>query len=220
MRLRTLVIGNRNYSSWSMRAWLLLRWLDLPFEEIVVGLYREDSRERLLRFSPTAKVPVLLEDDLTLWDTHAIIDHLAERRPDIWPDDRARRAYARSICGEMHSGFTALREAMPYNARGRGRRATVTAAVAADVERIQHIWTDGRARFGEGGDYLLGGFGIADIMFAPVASRFRTYDVALRPEVEPYWRTLLDHPLCRLWFAAGEAESEVIPACELGQPPG
>lgn len=212
----TLVIGNKNYSSWSMRAWLLLRWLDLPFEEVVVSLYREDSRANLLRYSPAAKVPVLIDGDLAIWDTYAIIDHLAESRPDIWPADRAKRAYARSITAEMHSSFNALRSTMSYNARGRNRRVPVTPEVMSDIVRAQDIWADARTRFGSEGPYLLGDFGIADILFAPVAVRFRTYGVDVRPDVADYWRTLLDYPLCREWFAAGEAEEEVIPVCELG----
>ena len=209
-----LVIGNKNYSSWSMRAWLLLRWLGLDFEERIVSLYRADSRAKLLLYSPTAKVPVLIDGRLTIWDTLAIVGHVGETHPALWPADPERRALARSISAEMHAGFAALRAGMPYNARGRDRAVPGTPELHADVDRVQDIWSDAQERYA--GPYLLGDFGIADIMFAPVATRFRTYGVELRPHLTGYWRALLDHPLCREWFAAGAAEQEVIPSCEVG----
>lgn len=210
-----LVIGNKNYSSWSMRAWLLLRWLDLAFEERLVSLYRADSRAKLLLYSPTAKVPVLIDGRLTIWDTLAIVGHLEETHPHIWPADPERRAFARSIAAEMHAGFGALRNCMPYNARAQDRAVPGTPELRADVDRVQDIWSEGRQRYGAEGPYLLGDFGMADIMFAPVAVRFRTYGVEVRPHLESYWRAILDHPLCREWFAAG-ASDEVIPVCEVG----
>lgn len=212
----TLVIGNKNYSSWSMRAWLLLRWLDVEFEEIMVSLYRADSRARLFLYSPAAKVPVLIDGPLTIWDSLAIVGHLEEAHPRIWPADPGPRAFARSICAEMHSGFAALRSLMPYNQRARDRMVGETAALRSDIDRVRDIWSEARRRFGAGGHYLLGDFGMADIMFAPVATRFRTYGVELRPDLARYARALLDHPLCLEWFAAGAAEQEVIPSCEVG----
>lgn len=210
-----LVIGSKNYSSWSMRAWLLLRWLGLPFEEISVPLYRPDSRSALLRYSPAARVPVLIDDDLTIWDTLAIVQHLADRCPELWPADPHRRAYARSVCAEMHAGFGAMRSAMSYNARARGRRVPETEALRADVARVQDIWAEGQQRFG--GPWLVGEFGIADIMFAPPAARFVTYGVEVRDEVRDYHQRLLAHPLVAEWFALGQAD-EVIPECEVGTP--
>src|SRR5688572_18346032 len=210
-----LVIGNKNYSSWSMRAWLLLRWLDLAFEERIVSLYRPDSRDKLLLYSPAAKVPVLIDGPLTIWDSLAIVGHLGETHPRIWPSDPEWRAFARSIIAEMHSGFGSLRNRMPYNARARGRVVPVTPGLQADVDRVQDICSEARRRFGTGGPYLLGEFGIADIMFAPVASRFQTYGVEVRTHLTSYWRAVLDHPLCREWFAAGAAEHEVIEPCEV-----
>jgi glutathione S-transferase len=211
-----LVIGNKNYSSWSMRAWLLLRWLDVDFEEKMVSLYRADSRAELLLYSPAAKVPVLMHGPLTIWDTFAIIAHLEETHPRIWPADLGQRAFARSICAEMHSGFSALRSCMPYNARGRDRVVPATPELRADVDRVQDIWSEALQRSGAEGPYLLGTFGIADIMFAPVATRFRTYGVEVRAHLISYWNEVLDHPLCREWFAAGAAEQESIPVCEVG----
>jgi glutathione S-transferase len=212
----TLVIGNKNYSSWSMRAWLLLRWLRVSFDEIIVPLYRKDSRAALLRYSPTARVPVLLDVDLTIWDTLAIVEHMADTYPQVWPADRARRAFARSICAEMHSSFITMRSTMPFNARARDRKVPSSKALLADTDRIQDIWAEGRQKFGYGGPYLLGEFGIADIMFAPPATRFITYGVEVRPELRDYHRTLLAHPLVIEWFEAGQKETDIIPVCEVG----
>lgn len=211
----TLILGPKNYSSWSMRAWLLLRWLQLPFDEVTIPLYGEHSREWLLRYSPTAKVPVLIDDGVTIWDTLAIIMHLADAHPHIWPADPAKRAYARGICAEMHAGFQHLRNIMSYNARGRDRQVEMTPDLVADIARIREIWTEGRRRFGAGGAWLLGEFGVADIMFAPPAIRFVTYGVALDGVAESYSRRLLGHPLVREWLTLGQADA-VIPACELG----
>lgn len=211
----TLVIGSKNYSSWSMRAWLLLRWLDVPFDEITVPLYRHDSREALLRYSPTAKVPVLIDGGVTIWDTLAIVDHLAETHPQLWPSERQKRAYARSVCAEMHAGFMTMRSVMSYNARARGRKVPRTEALLADIERVQDIWAEGRRRFGGDGPWLLGEFGIADIMFAPPAVRFVTYGVEVRAEIHDYHQRLLKHPLLAECLAQGQVD-EVIPACEVG----
>lgn len=211
-----LVIGNKNYSSWSMRAWLLLRWLGLDFEERKISLYRPESRAELLLYSPAAKVPVLIDGPLTIWDSLAIAGHLEESHPRLWPADPERRAFARSVCAEMHYGFTALRNAMPYNARARGRSVPRTLELRSDIERVLSIWSEARQRFGAGAPCLLGEFGMADIMFAPVAVRFRTYGVEISPDLERVWRSILDHPLCLEWFAAGAAEEEMVPVCEVG----
>ena len=216
MTALTLIIGNKNYSSWSMRAWLLLRWLGLDFEEIVIPLYREDSRAAVLPYSPTGLVPALVDGDLRIWDSFAIILHLADRTPQIWPSDPQKKAFIRSTCAEMHSGFQALRTAMPHNARARDRRVPRSNALAADIARIEQIWIEGRRRFGAGGPWLSGEFGIGDIMFAPVASRFRTYGVALDPSAGEYGAALLRHPLVERWFAEGAGETERIADAEVG----
>jgi glutathione S-transferase len=212
----TLVIGNKNYSSWSMRAWLLLRWLELDFEEIVIPLYRPGSREAVLLHSPTGMVPALRDGDLTIWDSFAIILHLADRAPHVWPSDAQKRAFIRSACAEMHSGFRALRTAMPHNARARDRTAPRTTELAADIGRVEQIWTEGRRRFGADGPWLAGEFGIGDIMYAPVASRFRTYGVALDSPAAEYGAELLRHPLVERWFAEGADDSVTIPEAEIG----
>jgi glutathione S-transferase len=212
----TLVIGNKNYSSWSMRAWLLLRWLDVDFKEVVIPLYREDSRAAVLPYSPTGLVPALIDGDLKIWDSFAIILHLADRTSQVWPGDPQKRAFVRSACAEMHSGFHALRTAMPHNARARDRHVPRTTELAADIARIEQIWIEGRRRFHTRGPWLAGEFGIGDIMFAPVASRFRTYGVALDTPAGEYGAALLRHPLVARWFAEGAGEAETIAEAEIG----
>ena len=207
MTALTLAIGNKNYSSWSMRAWLLLRWLEADFDEKLIMLYRSDSRAAVLPFSPSAKLPALIDGDLRVWDSLAIVMHMAERDRRVWPADAMARAYAQSICAEMHSGFMALRDVMPHNGRGRDRRVPMTPALQADIERIVQIWTEGLARFG--GPWLAGGFGTADIFYAPVAGRFRTYGVALEEPAAGYCAALLAHPLVVQWYAEGAGEEEI-----------
>lgn len=216
MSALTLVIGNKNYSSWSMRAWLLLRWLKLDFDEVVIPLYRQDSRAAVLPFSPAGLLPALVDGDLRIWDSFAIILHLSDRAPAVWPGEPQKRAFIRSTCAEMHSGFHALRTAMPHNARARDRRVPRTRELDADIARIEQIWTEGRRRFGADGPWLAGEFGIGDIMFAPVASRFRTYGVALESPADEYGTALLRHPLVERWFAEGADEPEIIAAAEVG----
>lgn len=216
MTALTLVIGNKNYSSWSMRAWLLLRWLEMDFEEVVIPLYRENSRVAVLPYSPTGLLPALVDGDLRIWDSFAIILHLADRAPKIWPGDPQKRAFVRSACAEMHSGFQALRTGMPHNGRARDRRVPRTSEIDSDIARIAQIWTEGRRRFGADGPWLAGEFGIGDIMFAPVASRFRTYGVALDSPAGDYAAALLRHPLVERWFAEGAGDAETIPEAEVG----
>lgn len=213
----TLVIGNRNYSSWSLRAWLALVHCGVPFEEELVRLSEPDSRQNLLRHSPAAKVPVLKHDDLVVWDTLAIIEYLAEIVPaaNLWPADPRARALARAISAEMHAGFTALRTAMPMNIRkalpGRGRGP----GVAEDVARVTEIWRDCRSGFGADGRFLFGAFSAADAMYTPVASRFRTYAVELDPVCRAYVDTVLGTPAFRTWEAAAQAEPWIIPEDEV-----
>jgi glutathione S-transferase len=204
-----LVIGNKNYSSWSMRAWLLLKWLGVDFEERLIWLYRADSRALTLPYSPTGLLPALIDGDLRIWDSLAIVLHMADRFPQVWPEEPHKRAFVHSICAEMHGGLCALREAMPHNARGRNRKVPVTPEVQRDIDRVESIWNEGRRRFGGDGPWLAGEFGTADVMFAPVASRFRTYGVELTGEAEVYRRAILEHPLVVQWFAQGADEQEV-----------
>jgi glutathione S-transferase len=211
-----LVLGNKNYSSWSMRAWLLLRLVDAPFEEITISLYVPGSREKVRGLGgQTGLVPVLLVDGNPIWDTLAITEYLFEQYPAVWPQERSARARARSYCGEVHSSLNALRDAMPMNARGWGRLANRAHAVEQDISRVPSIWaTSGAYREGP---WLFGALCAADVMFAPVASRFQTYDVSLSGQANRYLRQLLSHPLVAEWFRLGQIEPEVIEQFELPQ---
>ena len=212
----TLVIGNKNYSPWSLRPWLLMKESRLPFEEVRVPLYLPGSKETLRKYSPSGKVPVLLHGAVTIWDSLAISEYLAERHPELrlWPVDALQRTLARSISAEMHSGFAALRSNMSMNCRGFFPGLGRTVEVAADIERIQRIWTDCRERFAGSGPYLFGTFTIADAMYAPVALRFKTYAVQLSSTAQQYADAILALPGLHEWIAAARAEAEVIPAFE------
>jgi glutathione S-transferase len=208
----TLVVGNKNYSSWSLRGWLAARASGVPFHEVFVRLSQPGSKEELLKHSPGGKVPVLKHGDRVIWDSLAIIEYLAEIRPEagLWPADPAARAHARSIAAEMHAGFQALRAHMPMNLRkslpgkGRGRD------VAEDIERISAIWTDCRARYGAAGPFLFGPFTAADVMYTPVATRFRTYAVELDDVCQEYVDAVLARPDFLEWHEAALEEPWVI----------
>jgi glutathione S-transferase len=169
-----LVIGDKALSSWSLRPWLAMKRLGLPFDEISVRLRQPESRRDILAHSPAGRVPVLKVDGFLIWDSLAILEYLAERHP-LWPLDERARAVARSVSAEMHSGFQALREHCSMDLFARAPRSEFLPAVEADIRRIVALWRDCRARFGAGGPFLFGEFGAADAMYAPVASRFRTY---------------------------------------------
>lgn len=209
-RMLQLVIGNKNYSSWSMRAWMLLRFADLPFTEISIDLYRPGSRDRVHGFGgETGLVPVLIADGQPIWDTLAITEYVYELCPKVWPEDRMQRARARAYAGEVHSGLSAVRAAMPCNTRARDHIANRSPEVESEIARVAEIW--GRA----GNGWLFGDFCAADIVFAPVAARFRSYGVELEGRARDYWQRLLAHPLSAEWFALGEAEPMVIEQLEL-----
>lgn len=203
-----LVIGNKNYSSWSLRGWLAMELTGAPYEEVLVPLYQADSHKRLLAYSPTAKVPVLLCEDGAIWDSLAIAEYLAERFPEahLWPFGEAARALARSVCAEMHSGFVALRSHMSMDMRRNEPLTEVPADVAEDIRRICAIWADCRARFGQDGPYLFGHASIADAFFAPVAARLRSYRVALPAEAAAYVETIYQWPAFRRWYQAAVQE--------------
>lgn len=211
-----LFIGNKNYSSWSLRPWLLLRMFGLPFEEERIALYQPGTRERLLQASPSGKVPVLVDGHRTIWDSLAIVEYLAECHPDrpLWPRDADARALARSVTCEMHSGFSALRGAMPMNCReslpGRGH----TEAALADAARVMALWSDCRDRHGAGGEFLFGNFCIADAFYAPVVLRFRTYGVAQTDVARRYSDAILALQPLQDWLAAAAGETEVVAASE------
>jgi glutathione S-transferase len=206
----TLYIGNKNYSTWSLRAWVLMKALDIPFAEQRVPLYRPDSRAKLREVSPSGRVPCLHDGDLIVWDTLAIAEYLAERHAGVWPVDATARAWARSAAAEMHSGFARLRDEMGMNVRLRMSKLP-SPAVAAEIARILALWAEGRERFGRAGDFLCGAFGAVDAFWCPVAFRFQTYGVTLAGVAAEYCAALLARPEMREWAAAAERETERIP---------
>ena len=212
----TLVIANRNYSSWSLRAWLLLKHLGVAFDEIVIALDRPDTREQIDRYGPSGRVPVLRHGELCVWDSLAICEYVAELTGKGWPQARAARAVARSVCAEMHSGFTTLRSLWPMNARARNRRTAVTPALEADIERIDEIWNDCRARFGGGGAWLFGEYSVADAMYAPVVLRFNTYGARISESARWYMASVLEDTALQEWLQAAKQEPWTIAAEEVG----
>lgn len=202
-----LVIGNKNYSSWSLRPWLAMKVFGLAFEEQRIALYTAEAKAEILRRSPAGKVPILVDGATTVWDSLAILEYLAERHPALWPAERAERARARSVAAEMHSGFSQLRTHMSMNVRrsypGKGR----TPEVLAEVERIQQIFDAAK------GPFLFGAFGAVDAMYAPVVLRFRTYGVAMKNQ--DYGDNVLALPALREWIEAAGREAETIPQFEL-----
>ena len=212
----TLVIGNKNYSSWSLRPWLLMRHAGLAFREVRIPLYTPESKTRIREHSPSGRVPCLLDGDLAIWDSLAICEYLAERHAglELWPAAPAARAVARSVSAEMHAGFQHLRANMSMNCRGLFPGLGRTVEVAGEIERVQRMWADCRARFGGSEPFLFGRFCIADAMYAPVVLRFRTYQVQLNPVCREYADAVLALPALKEWIAAAVAETEVIAAFE------
>jgi glutathione S-transferase len=208
----TIYIGNKNYSSWSLRAWLMIKAAGVEFEEVLIPLYVPESRAELLRHSPSGKVPALRHGTLTVWESLAIGEYLAEAVPAarLWPEDGEARAVARAASHEIHAGFRELRRHMPMNMRSTFAGRGVTPEVQADLDRIAALWRDCRRRFGAGGGYLFGGFTIADAMYAPVASRLRTYRIVLEDEAQAYADSLWAHPALQEWAAAARNEPMVV----------
>ncbi|SMH52724.1 glutathione S-transferase family protein [Azospirillum agricola] len=204
----TLLIGNKAYSSWSLRPWLVLKQAGLPFAESLVPLRQPDTAERIRALSPSGRVPCLLHGERIIWDSLAICEYVAELAPaaGLWPDESHARAVARSVSAEMHSGFAALRTTMSMDLKRDRNGEGMTPETAADIARIQSLWTDARARFGQAGPFLFGRFTIADAMFAPVITRFATYGVAVEPEARAYMDAVLALPAMRDWTAASKAE--------------
>ena len=212
----TLVIANKNYSSWSLRAWLFLRHTGIRFHEVRIGLGEPTTRERIARYSPSGRVPVLVEGALTVWDSLAICEYANEAHAggSGWPADRAARAEARAVSAEMHSGFPGLRSELPMNIRAR-RRVTPSAAAQADIARVLGMWEHCRVRHAAEGPWLFGRFSIADAMYAPVVTRFLTYDVALDADCSAYCRTIMSMPAMQEWMAAAKEEPEDIEELEM-----
>lgn len=209
----TLVIGNKNYSSWSMRPWLALKAGNIAFDEVMIPLYTGDAdKQRVLKYTMSGKVPVLVDGDVTIWDSLAIIEYAAEKFPQaqLWPEDRARRAHARSVSAEMHSGFAALRDECGMNLHRPVRAKPLSADARADIARIQQSWADCRERYGKNGPYLFGALSAADAMYGPVVHRFRTYAIDVTPVVRDYMATMMALPAFQQWTEAALAETLVI----------
>ena len=208
MSQTTLIIGNRNYSSWSLRAWLALEATGQEYDEVVIPLNRPETTTEILRWSPTGRVPALRIGDVVLWDSLAICEHLAETHPDagLWPAEPVDRAAARSVVAEMHSGFVALRKHMPMNLRASYPGAGREPGVDEDIARITTIWEECRATYGVGGDLLFGRFTIADAFYAPVVSRFITYGVSPSGIAGDYLKTVWALPAMSDWADKARAE--------------
>lgn len=211
-----LIIGNKNYSSWSFRPWIAMRSTGIAFDEELVPLHQSDTKQRILARSPAGKVPVLIDGDAVVWESLAILEHLAEKFPNagLWPRDAKSRAHARAISAEMHAGFVPLRNHCPMNMRRPVKPRPPSAEVAANVERIDAMWSDCLARFGRGeghgGPFLFGAFSAADAMYAPVVSRFHTYAVSVSAPVRAYMAAMMVLPAWREWEEAGRKESWVL----------
>jgi glutathione S-transferase len=208
----TLVIGNKNYSSWSLRPWIAMKVANIPFEERLVPLFQDEYKQDLLAISPGGKVPILIDGDARVWETVAILEHLAERFPDarLWPADVSARAHARSIVAEMHAGFVPLRNECPMNLWRPVLARDLSAETKANVARIDAMWADCRDRFGAGGPFLFGRFSAADAMYAPVVSRFETYGIKVSSASRTYMETILGLPAFAEWKAAGIREPWVL----------
>lgn len=211
----TLYVGNKNYSSWSLRGWLATKLSGAEFIEVGVQLSGESQPNPANRtFSPTARVPCLHDGSTVVWDSLSIAEYLAERHPRMWPDDAVTRAWARSVASEMHSGFSALRNEMTMCIRELVDVRPWSSMLAVDIGRVSEIWSEGCQRFGDGGAYLCGAFSLADAFYAPVAFRFRTYGVAPEGAAGDYLRQLLAHPLLREWEEAALKETTIVNADE------
>ena len=214
-----LVVGNKNYSSWSMRPWVLLRQAQIPFEEVQLKFSQSDGGltvPGVEKYSAAGKVPVLMIDGEPVWDSLAIAETTAERFPDrqLWPADPKARAFARSICAEMHSGFQALRGKMPMNIRGRYPGKGLTPESRKDIDRIVGLWTECRERFGGAGSLLFGKFSVADAFFAPVVMRFQAYAVKVPPVVQEYCEAVKALAAVREWCDGARRETEFVAADE------
>lgn len=213
-----LVVGNKNYSSWSMRPWIAMKAAGIPFSETVISLYVEGSKDKILSHSPAGKVPVLIHGDVTVWDSLAIIEYVAETFPDakLWPADRVARARARSVSCEMHSGFASLRQQRTMNMHRKPGALPASPELLADVARIDASWSDCRRRFGQGGPFLFGAFSAADAMYAPVVSRFHVYGIDVSPVARDYMAAMMALPAWKEWEKAALAETWTLPQFEIG----
>jgi glutathione S-transferase len=208
----TLILGNKNYSSWSLRPWIAMRNAGMTFVEKVIPLYEAGSREEILKYTPSGKVPVLIDDGNAIWETLAILEYLAEKFPEaqLWPADARARSHARAIANEMHGGFQNLRSNCPMNLWLPVKQRPQPDEVMADVRRIDVIWSDCRARFGQGGPFLFGAFGAADAMYAPVVARFHNYGIPVGEAARAYMAAVMALPAWAEWRAAGLKETWIM----------
>lgn len=214
-----LIIGNKNYSSWSLRPWLLMKEAGIEFDEHRIVLDAPTTKQEIAAVTNAGRVPVLQLGDLTVWDSLAICETVAERWPEkrLWPEDPDERAHARSISAEMHAGFQVLRDCMPMNCRAMGRKVPIPDELGEDIDRVIAIWSDCHHHYGDRGGWLFGNFSVADAMYAPVVLRFRTYGINLPESAVYYPHRLLESRAMQDWLAAAECETEVIEADEKGQ---
>jgi glutathione S-transferase len=212
----TPVVGNKNYSSWSLRPWIALKAAGIAFSDRVISLNDPQFKPTLLALSPAGKVPVLLDGATHVWESLAILEYLADKFPAaaLWPADAAARAHARAIASEMHAGFAPLRRHLPMNFWRPVKRRNLTAEAAANVARIDAMWSECRTRFGDGGPFLFGRFSAADAMYAPVVSRFHTYDVEVGPGARAYMDAVMALPAWSEWRQAALKEPWVLPEDE------
>ena len=215
-----LVIGNKNYSSWSLRPWIAMRAAGIAFDEVVISLNAEDFKPRVSKISGTGKVPVLVDGEVHVWESLAILEYLAEKFPaaKLWPGETAARAHARAVASEMHAGFVPLRRACPMNLWRPVKPRELDAEATANVRRIDAMWTDCRTRFGNGGPFLFGTFTAADAMYAPVVARFHTYDVAVGDTARAYMAAVMALPAWSEWTAAALKEPWVLAEDEVDWP--
>jgi glutathione S-transferase len=207
-----LIIGNKNYSSWSLRPWLAMKVAGIAFDEQVIPLYEPGSREQILKYSPAGKVPVLIDGDIHIWESLAILEYLAEKFPKagLWPADAPARGHARAVTAEMHAGFQALRKNCPMNLWLPVKKRPLPDDVMDNVRRIDALWSDCRSRFGQSGPFLFGSFGAVDAMYAPVASRLHSYDIAVSAVSRAYIDAVLGLPAFAEWRAAGLKEAWIM----------
>ncbi len=216
-----LVIANKLYSSWSLRPWLAMRAFGIAFDETVIPLKQTDSAARISKISPSGKLPLLIDGDVRIWESLAIIEYLAEKFPDkaIWPSNAGARAHSRSIANEMHGGFQSLRQSCPMNLAKRFATPVMSDYLAGNVARVEEIWRTTRAAHGRGGPFLYGAFCAADAMFAPVVSRLETYQIQVSPDTRAYMSDVLNHPAFLGWKADALKEPWTIPDYEAGHTP-
>jgi glutathione S-transferase len=214
----TLVIGNKNYSSWSLRPWILMKRLGIPFREVLIQLDQPQTRDEIEKYGPSGRVPVLRRGDFCVWDSLAICEYIAELTGGHgWPKAPQARAVARSVSAEMHSGFANLRSEWPMNARARNRRTPMTPGLEADIDRVEEIWGECRSHFGKtGGPWLFGEYSIADAMYAPVVLRFNTYGAQLSETARWYMASAIEDPIMQEWVHASQQEPWTIESSEVG----